>query len=38
MVPQLLVVQQPPDLGQPGVDESAVVVPGPGVQERGAFE
>ena len=37
-VPQLLVVQQPPDLGQPGVDECAVVVPGPGVQQRDAFE
>ena len=27
---QLVVVQQAPDLGQPGVDERAVVFPGPG--------
>jgi hypothetical protein len=27
-VPQLLVIQQPPDLGQPGLGELAVVVPG----------
>lgn len=38
MVPQLLVIQQPPDLRQPGVDEFAVVVPGPGIQQRDAFE
>ena len=37
-VPQLLVIQQPPDLSQPGIDEFAVVVPGPGVQQRDAFE
>ena len=37
-VPQLLVIQQPPDLGQPGLGEFAVVVPGPGVQQRDAFE
>jgi hypothetical protein len=37
-VPQLLITQQLPDLGQPGVGECAVVVPGPGVQQRDAFE
>jgi len=37
-VPQLLVIQQPPDLGQPGIDEFAVVAPGPGIQQRNAFE
>jgi hypothetical protein len=37
-VPQLLVIQQPPDLRQPGVGEGAVVVPGPGVQQRDAFD
>jgi hypothetical protein len=30
-VPHLLVIQQPPDLGQPGAGECAVVVPSPGV-------
>jgi len=30
-VSQLLVIEQPPDLGQPGVGECAVVVPSPGV-------
>ena len=37
-VPQLLVIQQPPDLGQPGLGERAVVVSGPGVQQRDALE
>jgi hypothetical protein len=37
-VPQLLVIQQPPDLGQPGLGEFAVVIPGPGVQQRNALE
>jgi len=37
-VPQLLVIQQPPDLGQPGLRECAVVVSGPGVQQRDALE
>ncbi len=37
-VPQLVVVQQPPDLGQPGIGEFAVVVSGPGVKQRDAFE
>ena len=37
-VPQRLVIQQPPDLGQPGIGEFAVVVPGPGIQQRDAFE
>jgi len=35
---QLLVIEQPPDLGQPGIGEGAVVIPGPGVQQRDAFE
>ena len=35
---QRLVIQQPPDLGQPGVGECAVAVSGPGVQQRDAFE
>jgi hypothetical protein len=26
--PQLLVIQQPPDLGQPGIGERTVVIPG----------
>ena len=33
-VPQPLVSQQPPDLGQPGLSERAVVVSGPGIQQR----
>lgn len=37
-VPQLLVIEQPPDLGQPGFGELAVMVPGPGVKQRGAFQ
>jgi hypothetical protein len=37
-VPQLVVIQQPPDLGQPGFGELAVVVPGPRVQQRDALE
>src|SRR6516225_6098149 len=37
-VPQLLVIQQPPDLGQPGLREGAVVVSGPGVQQRDALQ
>jgi hypothetical protein len=37
-VPQLLVIEQPPDLGQPGVGEGAVMVPSPGVQQCDAFE
>jgi hypothetical protein len=37
-VPQLLVIKQPPDLGQPGLGEFAVVVPRPGVQRRDALE
>ena len=37
-VPQLLVIQELPDLGQPGVGERAVVVSGPGVQQGDAFE
>ena len=35
---QLVVLHQPPDLGQPGVDKRTVVVSGPGVQQRDAFE
>jgi hypothetical protein len=37
-VPQLLVGQQPPDLGQPGLGEFTVMIPGPGIQERDALE
>jgi hypothetical protein len=37
-VSQLLIIQQPPYLGQPGVGECAVVIPSPGVQQRDAFE
>jgi hypothetical protein len=37
-VPQLLVSQQPPDLGQPGIGECAAVVTGPAVQQRDALE
>jgi hypothetical protein len=37
-VPQLLVIQQPPDLCQPGVSKCAVVVSRPGVQQRDAFQ
>jgi hypothetical protein len=37
-VSQLLIIQQPPDLGQPDVGERAVVVSGPAVQQRDAFE
>ena len=36
--PQLLVIQELSDLGQPGAGESAVVVTGPGVQQGDAFE
>jgi hypothetical protein len=35
---QHLVIQQPPDLGQPGIGELTVVIPGPGVQQRHALE
>jgi hypothetical protein len=37
-VPQLLVIKQAPDLSQPGISEGSVVVSGPGVQQRDAFE
>jgi hypothetical protein len=36
-VPQLLARQRPPELGQPGAGECAVVVLGPGLQQRDAF-
>jgi len=35
---QLLVIEQPPDLGQPGFSECAVVISSPGVKQRDAFE
>jgi hypothetical protein len=37
-VSQLLVIQEPSDLGQPGVGECPAMVPGPGVKQRDAFE
>ena len=37
-VPQLLVIKQPPDLGQPGIDEFTVMLPSPGVKQRDAFQ
>ena len=35
---QALIVQQPPDLGQPGLGERAVVLSGPGVEQRDALQ
>lgn len=37
-VTQILIIQQPPDLGQPGFGECAVVIPDPGIQQRDAFQ
>ncbi|MGN6792267.1 MAG: hypothetical protein ACTHJW_07725 [Streptosporangiaceae bacterium] len=37
-VPQLLVIQEHSDLGRPGIGKCAVVVSGPGGQQRDAFE
>jgi hypothetical protein len=37
-VPQLVVIQEPPDLSQPGLDERAVVVASPCLQQGDAFQ
>src|SRR5713226_1440409 len=37
-VGQLLVIQEPPDLGGPGIGELPVLISGPGAQHRAAFQ